>query len=426
MPVSVAKRTPAIFGSRAIVNAGALVFTASLALSVGGFVFHAVASRHLGVDAYGAFYALISLYTVVGLPVSIFAPVVAKYSAEFSALHDDGHVRGLIGWIIRAFVIVGALYVVAGLLFAVPLSAFLHVAPWEIPIVGLMSAIGILASTMRSIGQGLHAYGAYAWSLASEGLVKVVALLAVAAAGLTVFGTTGAFLCGMTAGALVIAAPLIKRYRRILPAPIVLDWRRVFVTTAGALVLTVTLATMGFADVLLVKHFFPAQQAGLYSAASLCGKIVFYFVGFIPTILIPQVTHRHARGERTRKLFWGAILFIAIVSGIGVLAFHFFGMLVLHVLTGNAFDAALPLLPTYAAAMAGLAMTNCLGAYGMSTHRLGFVVPLFVATLATLAVIALVHPTLRAVVTELLIGNIVMPLTVVASLGVQVAREART
>ena len=194
---------------------------ASMALSVGGFAFHAVASRHLGVDAYGAFYALISLYSVVGLPVSIFGPVVAKYSAEFSALHDDGHVRGLIGWITRAFVVVGALYVVGGLLFAEPLSAFLHVAPWEIPIVGLMSAVGILASTMRSIGQGLHAYGAYAWSLVSEGVVKVVALLAVAVAGLTIFGTTGAFLCGMTAGALVIAAPLIKSYRRVLPAPIV-------------------------------------------------------------------------------------------------------------------------------------------------------------------------------------------------------------
>jgi O-antigen/teichoic acid export membrane protein len=422
MPVKVAKRTPAVFGSRAIVNAGALVFAASMVLSVGGFVFHALASRHLGVDAYGAFYALISLYTVVGLPVSIFAPVVAKYSAEFSALHDDGHVRGLIGWIIRAFVFVGALYVVAGLLFATPLSAFLHVAPWEIPIVGLMAAVGILASTMRSIGQGLHAYGAYAWSLASEGVVKVAALLAGAALGLTIFGTTGAFLCGMTAGAVVIAAPLIKRYRRIAPEPIILDWRRIFATTGGAAVLTLTMTAMGFADVLIVKHFFPPEQAGLYSVASLCGKILLYFVGFVPAILIPQATHRHARGEQTRKILWGTVVFIAVVSLLAVAAYRVGGLLLLHILTGRAFDAALPLLPTYAAAMAALALTNSLGSYGMATHRLAFVVPLLSATLGTLGMIAFAHPTLQVVVSELMIGNLVMALAVVVPLAIQGAR----
>jgi len=425
MPVSVAKQNSASFGSRAIVNASALVFGASMVLSVGGFAFHALASRHLGVDEYGTFYALISLYSVIGLPVSIFAPVVAKYSAEFSALHDDRHVRGLIGWIIRAFVIVGALYVVAGLVFAAPLSEFLHVAPWEIPIVGLMSAVGILASTMRSIGQGLHAYGAYAWSLASEGVVKVVALLAGVLVGLTIFGTTGAFLCGMTAGALVIAAPLIKRYRRIAPAPIVLDWRRIFATTSGAAVLTVTMAAMGFADVLIVKHFFPPGQAGLYAVASLCGKILLYFVGFLPAILIPQATHRHARGEQTRKILWGAVAFILAVSVIGVAAYRVGGLVLLHVLTGNAFDAALPLLPTYGAAMGALALTNGLGSYGISTHRLAFVVPLFVATVGTLVTIALVHPTLLAVATELMIGNVVMALTVMVSLAIQGARGVR-
>jgi O-antigen/teichoic acid export membrane protein len=396
-----------------------------MVLSLGGFLFHAIASRHLGVSAYGAFYALISLYTIVGVPVSFFPPVIAKYSAEFYALHDDGHVRGLIRWIMRAFAIIGGVYVVAGVVFAIPLSAFLHVAPWEIPIIGLMSAIGVLASTMRSIGQGLHAFGAYAWSLAGEGVVKVLALVAAAWLGLTVFGATGAFLCGMTAGAVVIAAPLLQRYSNVVPAPVILDWRRIFVTSSGAAVLMVTTTTMGFADVLLVKHFFPSEQAGLYAAASLCGKILFYFVGFVPSVLIPQATLRHARGERTRRILWAAMLFILTVSVIGIVVFLHFGGTVLHILTGSAFDAALPLLPAYAGAMAALAMTISLGSYGISTHRLAFVVPLLLATLATIALIALVHPTLERVVAELLIGNVVMASVVAVSLIFQGVRGAR-
>lgn len=425
MPVSVVRRTPAAFESRAIVNASVLVFSASLALSIGGFLFHAIASRRLGVDDYGSLYALISLYTIVGLPVSVFAPVVTKYSAEFGALHDDAHLRGLIGFIIRVFAIVGAFYVVGGFALALPLAAYFHLAPWQIPIVGVMAAAGILSATMRSIGQGVHAYAAYAWSLAGEGLVKVVALGLFLLVGLTTFRASAAFLCGITAGACCIALPLLNRYRGIEPATVRLDWARIFATTAGAAVLTLTMAAMGFADVLIVKHVFSADQAGLYSVASLCGKILLYFVGFIPAILIPQATHRHARGEQTRKILWAAMAFIFVVAALGVMSFTFAGAFVLHVLTGNAFEAALPLLPTYAVAMGALAMTNSLGSYGISTHRLGFVVPLLLATIGTLAVIAFVHPTLAAVAWELAAGNIVMVLTVVASLGIQGLREIR-
>jgi len=425
MPVRIAKQAPTLFGPRAIVNAGFLVFVASMVLSIGGFVFHAIASRRLGVDDYGTLYALISLYTLVGLPVAIFSPVITKYSAEFGALHDDAHVRGLIGLIVRVFVIVGALYIVAGTVFAAPLASFLHVAPWEIPIVGVMAAAGILSSTMRSIGQGVHAYTAYAVSTASEGIIKVLALGLFAFAGLTMLGATGAFLCGVVGGAVCIAVPLFKMYRGISPAPVALDWRRIFATTAGAAVLTLTMTSMGFADVLLVKHYFPANEAGLYAVASLCGKILLYFVGFLPAVLIPQVTHRHARGERTRKILWGAVGFIAVVSLLGIAAYRLFGLLLLHVLTGHAFDAALPLLPIYAAAMGALGLTNSLASYGISTHRLAFVAPLLVAVGGTLVAIATYHPTLQAVALLVMTGNLVMALTVVVPLALQGLRGAR-
>jgi O-antigen/teichoic acid export membrane protein len=425
MPVSVAKHPTTLFGSRAIVNAGALIFASSLALSVSGFVFHAIASRRLGVDAYGTLYALISLYSLAILPVSVFAPVVTRYSAEFGALHDDEHVRGLIGRIVRAFLVVGAMYIVAGFVLAVPLASFLHIAAWEIPIVGVLSAVATLSVTMRAIGQGIHAYGAYAFSMVGEGIAKVCALALLAVIGLTVFGATGALLCGSIAAAALISVPIFKRYRSVEPRPVLLDWRRIIATTVGAAVLTLTITAMGFADVLIVKHVFPSDDAGLYAAASLCGKILLYFVGFIPAILIPQATHRHARGERTRKILWAAVLFVAVVSAFGVLGFHFAGLSVLHVLTGHSFDASLPLLTPYAAAMAALAMTSALGAYGMATHRLAFVVPLLIAMLATLATIALVHPSLMQVVNELLFGNVVMTAAVAVSLGIQGVRGAR-
>jgi len=65
-----------------------------MVLNVCGFVAHAVASRQLGVAAYGGLYALINAALIAALPVAFVAPVVAQLAAEFRALHDDGHLRG--------------------------------------------------------------------------------------------------------------------------------------------------------------------------------------------------------------------------------------------------------------------------------------------------------------------------------------------
>ncbi|HET9031005.1 MAG TPA: hypothetical protein VFN49_12600, partial [Candidatus Aquilonibacter sp.] len=64
------------FSLRSIFSAGALVFGASMILSVGGFAFHALASRRLGVEDYGALYALISLYGIAVIPSALFGPVL--------------------------------------------------------------------------------------------------------------------------------------------------------------------------------------------------------------------------------------------------------------------------------------------------------------------------------------------------------------
>lgn len=420
-----ANGTAQSFSTRSIVNAGALVFAASMVMSVGGFVFHAIASRRLGVDDYGALYALISLYTIAVVPASLFAPVVTKYAAEFRALHDDSHVRGLIDFIVRVFGAFGLVYIVLALVLAFPIGAFLHIPGWEIPIVGIMAAIGILSSTFRAIGQGVHDYAAYGISLASEGVGKVVFLVVFALLGLTIFRGVLSFAIGMFVGGLCIFAPLGRRYFRISASSVALDWKRILGTTAGAASLTLTMTLIGFGDVLIVKHAFPAAEAGLYSVASLSAKILLYFVGFVPAILIPQATHRHARGERTRRTLFAACIFVAIVSILGVGAYQWFGALLLHALSGRAFDAALPLLPTYAAAMAFLAMTNTLGSYALATHRLAFVIPLVVTTIGTLVLIAMAHPSLAAVTNELLLGNIIMFASLAIPLGIQGLQHVR-
>lgn len=398
---------------RDLLNSGILVFGSSMILNIAGFVFYAVASRRLGVAQYGALYSLISLYSLAAMPALVFSPVIAKFAAEFRALHDDGHVRGLAELIGRAFGMLGVAYLAASLILARPLSSFMHVALWSIPIVGLLAAIGLLAGAARSLAQGMHHFVGYAGSTAAEGIGKIAALVVLGFTGLTLFKSVTVFFLGLASGALLMIFPVVARLRRVEAVPVALDGRRILQATWGAASLAVTTSIIGFADVVLVKHFFTPHETGLYSAASLGGKILLYFVGFIPAVLIPHATDRFSRGQRTRETIWAALGFILVASIAGIVGYHIFGIYLLHALVGREFDGALPLLAGYGAAMALLAATNVLGSYGIATHRLSFAAPLLISAVATLAWIALRHASLEVVVRELIIGNIAM-LTVVA------------
>jgi len=402
-----------------MVKQSLLVFAASMLLNLCGFVAHAVASRKLGVATYGELYALINAAAIAALPAAFVAPVVAQLAAEFRALHDDRHLRGLTDGVAGGFAKLGLIYLAVAALGAIPFARFLHVPAWSVPFVGLLAAAALFLSALRAIAQGTQDFRGYAISNAMEGIAKVVGIVALVAIGLRLGGGIAGFVLGTLCALVYLVLRLVRRYASSQPQGVRYDWRRILNAGAGAAAATIAMALMGSADVVLVKHFFTAQDAGLYAAASLGGKILLYMVGFVPTVLLPQAADRHARGAQTREVLMTSLAMFAVMSVGGLCIFRFFGIDVLHALVGRAFDAASPLLVTYGCAMVFLALTNALTYYGIATHRLGFTVPLLICTLGTLAAIVVIHPSLGTVVEIMVVGNAVATCAVAVSLAVQ-------
>ena len=403
----------------AMLKQSLLVFAASMVLNLCGFGAHAVASRQLGVTVYGGLYALINAALIAALPAAFVAPVVAQLAAEFRALHDDGHLRGLTDSLAAGFAKLGLFYVVIATCAAVPFARFLHVPVWSVPLVGLLAGIALFVSALRAVAQGTQDFIGYALSNSIEGIAKVCGIGLLIAAGFKLGGGIVGFLLGPLCALVYLGIRTRRKYAGAQPHAVRYDWRRIMNAGAGAAAATMALALMGSADVVLVKHFFDPHAAGLYAAASLGGKILLYLVGFVSTVLLPQAADRHARGAQTREVLASSLLMFAVVALCGLFVFRYFGIDVLHALVGRAFDAASPLLVTYGLAMLLLALTNALTSYGIATHRLAFTVPLLISTLGTLAAIVAIHPTLAAVVEILVAGNAVAALAVAVSLTLQ-------
>lgn len=412
-----------------MVRQGMIVFAATMLVNVAGFVFHAIASRRLGVDAYGTLYALISAgSTIATLPAALLAPVIMRFAAEFRALHDDAHVRRLCWDVGRGFTVLGLLYMVVGVLAAGPIAGFFHVPMWTIPLTAALAATILVSNTLRAAAQGTQDFTGYAFSVVSEGTLKILGLAVLvtvaAAIGGLLAGLLG-FLSGLIAGLVVIVWRLLHRYAAAQAVSVHYDWRRIALSGAGAAAATIGMTIMMSGDVVLVKHYFTQSQAGIYGAAALGGKMLLYFVAFAPTVLLPQATDRHVRGQRTRGVIAGTLVLIAVLGAAALLVMKLYGLVVLHVLVGHAYDAAAPLLVWYSTAMAFFAGTSLLTSYGIATHRLAFAVPLLFCAFGTMAGIAFYHSTLEAVMQVFVAGNAVTALVVGIAIGIQGVRSLK-
>jgi O-antigen/teichoic acid export membrane protein len=401
-----------------MIGQGALVFSASMFFNVCGFVFHMIAARRLGPDVYGSLYALMSTMVVVTLPASIFAPVVAKFAAEFQALHDDSHVRGLTTSATRGSLIIGSVLMIVGLVAMRWFGSFLHVPPLTVVLVAAMAAVALLSAILRSIAQGTQSYVSYSVSITIEGIARVGLLVALVAFGLT--GGIWSVLLAAAIGCAAIGAALLARYRSAPERAVTYDWKRIAAATGGAAAAACAATFFGNIDVIIVAHNFPAFEAGIYASAALGGKILLFLVTFIATVLLPQAADKHARGERTQQAFVIAMVMFAALSIVGLLVLRFAGSEVIGILAGAKYMAAVPLLSWYGLAMVFLALTGALCSYGIATHRLAFGVPVVACTAITLVAIALSKTSLQGVVMILVVGTAVTA----ASAGVAIGAQA--
>ena len=405
--------------SSEFIRQGVLVFGATTFVNAAGFVYHMIASRTLGVAEYGTLYALLSVMSLVSAPASVVMPVITRFAAEFRALDDWAHLRGLAVGLARAFGLVALVTIAVAALAAVPLGGALHAPAWSIPVVVVLLAIVLASTAYRALAQGVQDFDGYSISAVVEGIAKVAATLLFIAIGWRFFGALAGFIVGSLAGGAFMVYRTVGSVLKYPEEPLRYDWRRIAVAGAGSVALTVAIAILGNVDVIVVKHAFDAHQAGIYSAASLGGKILLFGFSFVPAVLLPQAADRRARGERTRGILALCVAMVVALGAIGLVLLRFFGLTLLHVLVGPKFDAADGLLVWYGAAMTLVALVNVLGSYGIATHRLAFGWSLLAGSLLTGVAIAIYHPTLLAVVIVLVAGTAVTTVATGASTVIQ-------
>jgi O-antigen/teichoic acid export membrane protein len=168
---------------------------------------------------------------------------------------------------------------------------------------------------------------------------------------------------------------------------------------------TIVITVLSYADALLVKHYLSAQDAGLFAAVTLVGKIPLFVIAFVPTLVLPRATTLAQSGRSPLPVLREAAILMALIAGGGLLVFGVFARIVIGFTLGAKYLGAVPLLFTYVLAVTFLGALTVVVAYKTGLHRFDFVLPIGLVATAEIVAIALVHPSLETVLRILVAGH---------------------
>lgn len=390
------------------VRHSALVFAASMLVNVLNYAFNFTLSRRLGVEGFATLSSLVSVLMILSIPANVLTLIVVKYTATFHAVGDAQRVRRLSQVLLKVSAVAAIGIMIAGLLLRGVVSSFLHI-PNDASIVLTLAiiAIGFVTPAVRGILQGEEDFARYSVSIVLEVLLKVALAVVFVYEG---FGVAGAML-GWSVGTSVALTytiwAVLSKHGAAADASVhlSLDVQRLIKTTLGVALANGTLTCLSFMDVLLVKHYFDAKQAGLYAAVNLTGKVVVFLVAFIPSIVLPKAVTRAQRGEQPLPLLLHAMLLTIAMAGLTLGVFGVMPVQIVTALAGHVFAAAAPLVFQYDVAMGMLALVTLLVNYNIGIHRFTFLYALVAILVVEVVAIALFHSTLWDVVHILLAGN---------------------
>jgi len=378
------------------------------------YLYQVTMGRLLTQVQYGELLALLSLFYMFSVVFATVNTSVTKFVSVYSARGQMELVRGLVRRATRVLLVAGlAVFLVVALLSPL-VSSFLRIdSPVYLVILFASVPFGLVLPVYQGALRGLQRFISLGISTSSWSLFKLLFSVALVLAGYGLLGGVGGvFLAHVFAFLLTwyLLRDVLEGNAQDVPLGEILRY------SWGAFLALFAYTALWNADMIVVKHYLPAETAGLYSAVSVLGKIALFAPGAIALVLFPEASKLHERGGNPLKVLLSAMLLSGLLSGAVVLLYALFPEEVVLLVYGAKYLNASKYLWKYALAMAFLALTSVVLNYALSIGRMAIGAALSLSLALEVAVLVAYHGSLGEVVLGLLLASGVTFITSLISL----------
>ncbi|HYG97830.1 MAG TPA: oligosaccharide flippase family protein [Terriglobales bacterium] len=325
------------------------------------FGYNVAVARLLGPAAFGHAAAVVTLLMLVSAITLAFQLVCAKFVAKNETTGQKSSVYATLrrrAWVVG--VALGSLLIIS----STTVARYLNLpSPSLVVWLALGIAFYIPLGVKRGGLQGMCKFRMLTANFVLEAVVRFVGAIILIQFGLQVTGAV----CAVALS--VVLAYILPRTPRELDSPPEAELPASFREGMQAIVFFVGQVIINNIDILLVKHFFNSEMAGLYAAVALVGRVLYFFSWSVVSAMFP-ITASAKQQNETASVVLVPLGIVFSISLVFTLALGMFPDLVLRTVFGPGFHAEGrgldSLLLLYAAATGLYSLSVVLMAYEMS------------------------------------------------------------
>lgn len=295
-----------------IVSGSVILLSGSTLATVVNLAYNVAVARFLGPQGYGHATVVYTLLTLVSAVTLSFQIVTAKFVAQQAspATRDSAYRQLHLGAWICGAVVAALLF-----LFQLPITTYLNLpSPILVDFLAIGAAFYVPLGARRGYIQGAFGFKGLAANLVLEGAVRLAGSLLMISAGLGVKGVIAANAAAMAVAYIAIAPRLVSAQNEQKSAlSVTREVSHAVVFFAGQVLINNS-------DIVLVKHFFAPDVAGLYAAIAMVGRVTFAFSSAVVNSMFPVVAGSR-KDERKNLSLLATSLLLVLALGLTLAAF---------------------------------------------------------------------------------------------------------
>jgi O-antigen/teichoic acid export membrane protein len=343
-----------------VLGGSIIMLVGSGLVSAINFGYNVAVARMLGPAAFGHAAAAVTLLMLVSAITLSFQLVCAKFVARNETFAGKAEVYSAL--MKRAFR-VGVVLGTALLLASGYVSRYLNLpSPRIVALLALGIAFYIPLGVKRGGLQGTCSFARLSWNFLIEAATKFLGAVVLIELGYGVYGAVAAISVSVVLAYFVPATPKELKFNPAVGLP------ASFSEGMQAIVFFTGQVVINNIDILLVKHFFASEQAGLYAAIALVGRVIYFASWSVVSAMFPISAGAKPKEENASVLVVPLII-VLLISLVFIVGLAAFPEPVLRAVFGPGFQIGAgmdSLMSLYAAATGTYSLAVVLMAYEMS------------------------------------------------------------
>jgi O-antigen/teichoic acid export membrane protein len=313
-----------------IVSGSVVLLSGSVLTTAINLVYNIAVARFLGPRGFGQATVVYTILTLISAVTLSFQITSAKLVAQQSAAKGKAAVyRGFH----RGAWACGILAALILLLFQRAIADYLNLSS---PILVALLAIGVAfyvpLGCRRGYIQGIYGFRRLAINLVVEGVFRLGGSILLILAGLGVEGVIAANAAAVVVAYLTSSPKLTGRASNPLRSSYALR------ETTQALIFFSGQVLINNCDIVLVKHFFFAREAGLYAAVAMVGRVIFAFSSAVVNSMFPLVAGTRDEERRNLRVIATSLLLVLVTGSVLALGLAFAPAGIWTALFGSGFE----------------------------------------------------------------------------------------